>query len=71
MIHLLLSLICICAFLAVAAGMSQVGRDLITGRGTSGRHGPSGLSQSDDKALSEEAGPDQLTDSGISILKPY
>ena len=48
-----------------------MGRDLITGRGTSGRHGPSGLSQSDDKALSEEAGPDQLTDSGISILKPY
>lgn len=60
MIHLLLSLICFCVFLTIAAGMTQVGRDLISGHGTAGRHGPSGLSQADKPTLPDSTGNEQM-----------
>lgn len=55
MIHLLLSLICVCAFLTVAAGVSQVGRDLIMGCGSDGPSSSSWLSQFSDMALPDDA----------------
>lgn len=60
MIHLILSLICVCVFLTIAAGMTQVCRDLISGHGAVGRHGPSGLSQADKTTLPDTTEDEQM-----------
>jgi hypothetical protein len=64
MIPLLLSFICICVFLAITAGMSQVVYDLISECGAEGQNSSPGQLQADWATLSGLTGIEQMVGLG-------